>query len=134
MHHNQRLKKRPVAIGDDNSGRPVTHREITEVLLQHSLLCGPISAVVNLEMSSTARFFDGNAIYGCPGLGNCRMLNFVSIAFCVIDLISMLIRRNHSITNNFHIKLSRNFVFVSMPTFSTVRISNNYFKHSVLRN
>ena len=57
-----------------------------------SLLCGPISPVVNLEMSSTARFFCGNAIYGCSGLGNCRMLNLLSIAFCVIDLISMLIR------------------------------------------
>ena len=57
-----------------------------------SLLCGPISPVVNLEMSSTARFFCGNAIYGCSGLGNCRMLKFLSIAFCVIDLISMLIR------------------------------------------
>ena len=58
----------------------------------YSLLWGPISPVVNLEMSSTARFFCGNAIYGCSGLGNCRMLNFLSIAFCVIDLISMLIR------------------------------------------
>ena len=58
----------------------------------NSLLCGPISPVVNLEMSSTARFFCGNAIYGCSGLGNCRMLNFLSIAFCVIDLISILIR------------------------------------------
>ena len=58
----------------------------------YSLLCGPISPVVNLEMSSTARFFCGNAIYGCSGLGNCRMLNILSIAFCVIDLISMLIR------------------------------------------
>ena len=57
-----------------------------------SLLCGPISPVVNLEMLSTARFFCGNAIYGCSGLGNCRMLNFLSIAFGVIDLISMLIR------------------------------------------
>ena len=27
------------------------------------------------------------------------MLTFVSIAFCVIDLISMLIRLNNSITN-----------------------------------
>ena len=53
------------------------------------------------------------------------MLTFLSIAFCVIDLISMLIRLNHSITNIFRIKLSRYFVFVSMPTFSTVRISNN---------
>ena len=62
------------------------------ITLQSSLLCGPISPVVNLEMSSTARFFCGNAIYGFSGLGNCRMLNFVSIAFCVIDLINMLIR------------------------------------------
>ena len=31
-------------------------------------------------------------IYGCSGLGNCRMLNVLFIAFCVIDLISMLIR------------------------------------------
>ena len=38
------------------------------------------------------KVFCGNAIYGCSGLGHCRMLNFVSIAFCVIDLISMLIR------------------------------------------
>ena len=54
------------------------------------------------------------------------MLIFLSIAFCVIDVISMLIRRNHSITNNFHIMQSRDFVFVSIPTFSTVRISNNF--------
>ena len=40
----------------------------------NSLLCGPISSVLNLKMLSTARFFDGNAIYGCSGLGNCRML------------------------------------------------------------
>ena len=57
-----------------------------------SLLCGPISPVVNLEMSSTVRFYDGNAIYGCSGLGNCRMLNFLSGAFFLIGLISMLIR------------------------------------------
>ena len=62
------------------------------------------------------------------------MLKCLSIAFCVIDLISMLIRRNHSITNNFHIKLPGDFVFVSIPTFSTVKISNNYFTHSVLSN
>ena len=62
------------------------------------------------------------------------MLNFLSITFCVIDLITMLIRRNHSTTNNFNIKLSRDFVFVSIPTFSTVRISNDYFIHSVLCN
>ena len=77
-------------------------------------------------MSSTARFFCGNAIYGSSGLGNCRMLNFVSIAFCVIYLISMLIRWNHSIMNIFRIKLSRYFVFVPIPTISTVRISNNF--------
>ena len=53
------------------------------------------------------------------------MLIFLSIEFCVTDLISMLIRLNNSITNIFRIKLSRYFVFVSMPTFSTVRISNN---------
>ena len=35
-------------------------------------------------------FFCGNAIYGCSGLGNCQMLKNLSIAFCVIDLISML--------------------------------------------
>ena len=74
-------------------------------------------------MSSTARFYCGNAIYGCSGLGNCRMLNILSIAFCIIYLISMLIRWHHSITNIFRIKLSRYFVSVSMPTFSTVRIS-----------
>ena len=34
----------------------------------------PISPLVNLEMPSIARFFDGNAICGCSGLGNCRML------------------------------------------------------------
>ena len=44
------------------------------------------------------------------------MLNFLSIACCVIDLISMLIRGNHSITNIFRIKLSRYFVFVSVST------------------
>ena len=50
----------------------------------YSLLCGPISPVVNLEMSSTVRFYDGNAIYGCSGLGNCRMLIFLSGAFFLI--------------------------------------------------
>ena len=64
----------------------VGHRE------GYSLLCGPISPVVNLEMSSTVRFYDGNAIYGCSGLGNCRMLNFLSGAFFLIGLISMIIR------------------------------------------
>ena len=54
---------------------------IRMVGLRDSLLCGPISPVVNLEMSSTVRFYDGNAIYGCSGLGNCRMLNFLSGAF-----------------------------------------------------
>ena len=49
--------------------------------------------------------------------------NLLSIAFCVIDLISMLIRRNHSITNIFRFKLSRDLVFVSIPTFSSVRIT-----------
>ena len=58
------------------------------------------------------------------------MLNILSIAFCEIDLIIMLIRRNHSITNNFHIKLSRDFVFVSTPTFSTARISNKIVKYA----
>ena len=66
-------------------------------------------------------------LYGCSGPGYCRMLIFLSIAFCVIDLIIMLIRRNHSITNSFHIKLTRDFVFWFIPTFSTVRISNNIF-------
>ena len=61
-------------------------------LEQDSLLCGPISPVVNLEMSSTVRFYDGNAIYGCSGLGNCRMLIFLSGAIFLIGLISMLIR------------------------------------------
>ena len=62
------------------------------ILKQISLLCGPISPVVNLEMSSTVRFYDGNAIYGCSGLGNCRMLKKLSGAFFLIGLISMLIR------------------------------------------
>ena len=67
--------------------------EYTIILcLYYSLLCGPISPVVNLEMSSTVRFYDGNAIYGCSGLGNCRMLNFLSGAFFLIGLISMIIR------------------------------------------
>ena len=79
----------------------------------NSLLCGPISPVVNLEMSSTVRFYDGNAIYGCSGLGNCRMLNFLSGAFVLIGLISMLIRGNHSITYIFRFKLRRDFVLVS---------------------
>ena len=47
-----------------------------------------------------------------------------------IDLVSMLIRLNHSITNIFRIKQSRDFVFVSIPTFSTVRISNKIVKYS----
>ena len=48
----------------------------------------------------------------------------------LIDLISMLIRWNHSITNIFRIKLSRDFVLVSIPTLSTVRISNKIVKYS----
>ena len=72
----------------------VEKQEITDVGLSvvYSLLCGPISPVVNLEMSSTVRFYYGNAIYGCSGLGNCRMLNFLSGAFFLIGLISMIIR------------------------------------------
>ena len=38
------------------------------------------------------KVFCGNAIYGCSGLGNCRMLNSLSIAYFVNDLISMIIR------------------------------------------
>ena len=94
------------------------------------MLCGPHLPCSEPRNAEYYKFFDGNAIYGCSGLGNCRMQNFVSMVFCVIGLI----RRNHSITNNFHIKLSRDFVFVTIPTFSTVMISNNYFIHSVLRN
>ena len=60
--------------------RPTSHHSFDV----YSLLCGPISPVVNLEMSSTVRFYDGNAIYGCSGLGNCRMLNFLSGAFYVL--------------------------------------------------
>ena len=47
---------------------------------------------MNLEMSSTVRFYDENAIYGCSGLGNCRMLKNLSGAFFLIGLISMIIR------------------------------------------
>ena len=64
----------------------------TKMIDTISLLCGPISPVVNLEMSSTVRFYDGNAIYGCSGLGICRMLTKLSGAFFLIGLISMLIR------------------------------------------
>ena len=67
-------------------------RIIFSLFCRFSLLCGPISHVVNLEMSSTVRFYDGNAIYGCSGLGNCRMLKNLSGAFVLIGLISMLIR------------------------------------------
>ena len=67
---------------------PYIWTTLAPVLEGCSLLCGPsYPPVVNLEMFSTARFFDGNAIYGCSGLGNCRMLNKLCIAFCVIDLI-----------------------------------------------
>ena len=75
--------------------------KIMKAVPEHSLLCGPISPVVNLEMSSTARFSCGNAIYGCSGLVNCHMLIFLSIAFVLIGLISLLIMWNHSITNIF---------------------------------
>ena len=71
-----------------------------------------------------------NAIYGCSGLGNCRMLTCLSKSFCVIDLISMLIMSYHSITNIFRIELSRDFVVVFIPTFSTIRISNKMVKYS----
>ena len=80
-----------VTSGDNKSAILIAVTSIFIYFYWYSLLCGPISPVVNLEMSSTARFFCGHAIYGCSGLGNCRMLNFLSIAFCVIDLISMLI-------------------------------------------
>ena len=79
--------------GDRNYNTRYTSKQIVLLSAKHySLLCGPISPVVNLEMSSTVRFYDGNAIYGCSGLGNCRMLNFLSGAFFLIGLISMLIR------------------------------------------
>ena len=81
-------------------------------------------------MSSTVRFFDGNAIYGCSGLGNCRMLIFLSGAFFLIGLIIRLIRWNHSITHIFRVKLPRDFVVVSIPTFTTVLISNKILKNS----
>ena len=79
---------------------------------------------------STVRFFDGYAIYGCSGLGNCRMLIFLSGAFFLIGLICMLIRWNHLITYIFRFKLHRDFVLVSIPTFTTVRISNKIVKNS----
>ena len=40
-------------------------------------------------------FSDGNAIYRLSGLGNCRMLFCLSIAFSIIDLINIPIRTNH---------------------------------------
>ena len=82
------------------------------------------------------KVYCGNAIYGraygCSGLGNCRMLTFLPTANCVIDLISMLIMWNHSITNIFRIKPSSytDLVFVSIPAFSPVRISNKIVKYS----
>ena len=51
----------------------------------YSLLCGPISPVVNLKMSSTARFF----LWKC----NIWVLRTRKLAFCVIDLITMLISK-----------------------------------------
>ena len=120
------LLKRAAFLCLEWTSNSIKSYESLSAFRKFSLLCGPISPVLNLEMSSTARFFCGNAIYGCSGLGNCRMLNFLSIAFCVIDLISMLITWNHYITNIFRINLSRYFVFVYMPTFSTVRISHNF--------
>ena len=64
------------------------------------MLCGPISLVVNLEMSSTGSF----CVWKCNiWVLRTRKLpdaKFLSIAFWVIDLINMLIRRNHLITNN----------------------------------
>ena len=57
-------------------------------------------------------------------------IKFLSIALCVIDLVIMLIRWNHSITNICRIKLSRYLFFMSIPTLSSVRISNKMVKYS----
>ena len=54
----------------------------------------PCSEPRNVEYG---KVFCGNAIYGYSGLGNCLMLNSLSIAFSVIDLINMLIRWIYSV-------------------------------------
>ena len=99
-----------------------------------SLLASPICYVVNPEMLSTKRFYDGNAIYRSHGLRNCRMLICIYVAFFIIALISILIRSNDRIKNIFICNPPRVFIQVSRPMLSTLRnsfgiISNGYCQY-----
>ena len=80
-----------------------------------SLLASPICYVVNPEMLSTKRFYDGNAIYRSHGLRNCRMLSCIYVACFSIALISILIRSNDKIKNIFICSPPRVFIHVSRP-------------------
>ena len=74
--------------------------------------------------------FYGNTMHGCSSLRSCRMLIFFLHSICIIDLISILIRANQSITNISLINLTRDFVLVSTPTMSTLMISNKMVKYA----
>jgi hypothetical protein len=76
-------------------------------------------------MLSTARFYVRSTIYRSQGLRNCRMLIYICWAFCIIDLISILIRSNHSIRDIFLSKSHRDFILVSRPMFLTLRNLSN---------
>ena len=49
-----------------------------------SLPASPICNVMNPEILSTIRFYDGNAIYRSHGLRNCRMLICIYLAFLLL--------------------------------------------------
>ena len=53
----------------------------TCVYANGSLLASPICYIVNPEMLSTKRFYDGNAMYRSHGLRNCQMLICIYEAF-----------------------------------------------------
>ena len=47
---------------------------ISAVVKDGSLLASPVLSIVNPEMASTVRFYDGNVIYGPSGPRNWLML------------------------------------------------------------
>ncbi len=81
-------------------------------------------SITNIFRIKLSRYF---VFVSIPTISTVRISNnFSSIAFCVIDLISTVIRWNHEYLS----ELSRDLVFVSIPTFSSVRISNKIVKYS----
>ena len=62
--------------------------------LQYSL----VARLVNPEMLSTLRYFDGNVIYDVWELGNRRMLIYICWAISVVSLISILIARKRNLS------------------------------------